>query len=78
MTTTLICLVQRLFLRDRSLVKEGEQFSVSPEDAAIYIAGGIAKETAPIPVPETPKPEPIPAPAPVKKPVQRASAPKPS
>lgn len=44
--TSLICLVQRLFLgnEQRTLIKEGEQFDVDEQTAQIYIKGGIAKE----------------------------------
>jgi len=59
---SLICLVQRLFLKDHTLIKEGERFEVDEQTAVIYIKGGIAR-AAPQPVP-TPAPAPAPAPEP--------------
>lgn len=69
----LICLVQRLTLRDGKLVREKETFEVDEPTAAMYVKGGIAKPVEqpvkkPEPVKEVPRDpvqtEPAPAPTP--------------
>ena len=72
MTTTLICLVQRLTLADgTTVVRQGETFDIDDEHATQYVGGGIA---APIGKPAEPKPEPEPVEAP---PVEPAELPEP-
>lgn len=56
--TQLICLVQRLYLKESQVVKENEVFEVEEPTASEYVNGGIAK---PVPKPD-PKPEPKPEP----------------
>lgn len=52
--TQLICLVQKLFLKDGKLIKEKEVFEVEEPTATQYINGGIAKLA-----PGVPKKEPV-------------------